>query len=192
MHIRARYKSGYMSTQFWSRHGLLGKDQHQTVKEEGKRPSSSSHPTPSLSYSLYPPATKDMLRSFGSRELGNHVWYLAVFTNVNIIGMLEFHDVTQHLQILVYNNILSPITMTLLWAGYSNSSIIWHLMTINILHISSSSWLPCPCGRRHNFYCSVMAISCVALHSLQKSLHKPFFSLSKKEGVGWETYAVLL
>lgn len=97
--------------------------------------------------------------------------------------MLEFNDVTQHLQILVYNNILSPITTTLLWAEYSNSSIIWHLMTINILHILPSSWFACPCGSRHNFYCSVMVISCVAFHSLQKSLYKPFFSI--KEGGGW-------
>lgn len=142
----------------------------------GELPSS-----PSLLHPFFTPSIQGPLRT-GSRELGNHVWYLAVFTNINIIGLLEFHDVTQHLKILVYNNILSSITITLLWAEYSNSSIIWHLIMINILDILSSSWLPRPCGRKRNFYCNVMVIPSTS--SLQKSLQKPFF-FSTKEGRGW-------
>lgn len=144
---------------------LLGKEQQQTGEAReggGGGRGRSFHPLHlTLPHPFFTPSIQGALRT-GSKELGNHVWYLAVFTNIKIIGLLEFHDVTQHLKILVYNNILSSITITLLWAEYSNSPIIWHLMMINILDILSSSWLLCPCGRRHNFYCSVMVIPSIS------------------------------
>ena len=98
------------------------------MKSSGPLPLTLPHPFP-IPYE--PWSRQNALRSFGIRALRNYVLISSSFSkNVSVICTLDFHDITWHLKMLAFNDMLLLIHAIFFIERYSNSSIVGKVMKI--------------------------------------------------------------